>query len=226
MWPPYFGGDYNLGCYDVGCVISLVIPLVCGSVNERVDCIISSILSLALPLGRLVADVLDKFAEIFSVSPVVLRGGVLDRLTSFAACQNLIFPLSTNLSSCGDFSISPVIFVVVVGVRELACDVSGPDYPLSTDMSSSWRLLPRCLLLAWWLPRPLTPRRHVSERALSALDVPVERVASVAVLPVTCVVVLGKPARGRDVSEPYSSVLGDLSSSWRLFFLLLDTCWG
>ena len=136
------------------------------------------------------------------------------------------FPLSADLSSCGDCSISPVIFVVVVGLRELVCDVSGPDYPLSTDLSSSWRLLPRCLLLAWWLPRPLTLRRDVSERAVSAVDVPVERVASVAVLPVTCVVVLGKPACGRDVSEPYSSVVGDLSSSWRLFFLLLDTCLG
>ena len=116
--------------------------------------------------------------------------------------------------------------MVVVGLRELVCDVSGPDYPLSTDLSSSWRLLPRRLLLAWWLPRPLTLRRDVSERAVSAVDVPVERVASVAVLPVTCVVVLGTPACGRDVSEPYSSVVGDLSSSWRLFFLLLDTCWG
>jgi hypothetical protein len=136
------------------------------------------------------------------------------------------FPLSTNLSSCGDCSISPIIFVVVVGLRELICDVSGPDYPLSTDMSSSWRVLPRCMLLAWWLSRPLTLRRDVPERALSAVDVPVERVASVAVLPDTCVVVLRKHARGRDVSEPFSSVVGDLSSSWRLFFLLLDTCWG
>ena len=92
LWPPYSGGEYSLGCCDVCCLISLVIPLVCGSVNERVDCIISSILSLALPLGRLAVDVLDKIAGIFSVSPVVLRGGVLDRLTSFAACRNLIFP--------------------------------------------------------------------------------------------------------------------------------------
>ena len=119
------------------------------------------------------------------MSTVVLRGGVLDRLTSFAACRNLIFsPLSANLSSGGDCSISPVIFVVVIGLRELVCDVSGPDYPLSTNLSSSWRLLPRCLLLAWWLPRPLTLRRDVSERAVSAVDVPVERVTSVAVLPV------------------------------------------
>jgi hypothetical protein len=116
--------------------------------------------------------------------------------------------------------------VVVVGLRELVCDVSGLYYPLSTDMSRSWRLLTRCLLLAWWLPRPLTLRRDVSERALSIVDVPVERVASVAVILVTYVVVLGIPARGRDVSEHYLSVVGDLSSSWRLFFLFLDTCWG
>jgi hypothetical protein len=53
----------------------------------------SSILSLALPLGRLAVDVLDKIAgSCFFVSPDVLRGGVLDRMTSFAACRNLIFP--------------------------------------------------------------------------------------------------------------------------------------
>jgi hypothetical protein len=99
-------------------------------------------------------------------------------------------------------------------------------YPMSTDMSSSWRLLPRCLLLSWWLLGPLTLRRDVSERASSAIDVPIQRVASFAVLHVTCVVVLGVPAHGRDVSEPYSFVVGDLSCSWRLFILLLDTCLG
>jgi hypothetical protein len=65
LWPPYFGGEYSLGFCDVCCLISVVIPLVCGSVNERVDCIISSILSLALPLIRLVVNVLDKIVGIF-----------------------------------------------------------------------------------------------------------------------------------------------------------------
>jgi hypothetical protein len=91
------------------------------------------------------------------------------------------FPLSTNLSSCGDYSISLAIFLVVVGVHELVCDVSEPDYPMSPDPFSSWRLEPRCLLLAWWLLGPLMLRRDVSEGALSIVDVPLERVASVAV---------------------------------------------
>jgi hypothetical protein len=82
-----------MGRCDVCCLMSLVIPLVCGSVNERVVRIIISIMSLALPLDRLDVDVLDKIAGIFSVSPVVLRGGVLGRLTSFAACRNLNFPV-------------------------------------------------------------------------------------------------------------------------------------
>jgi hypothetical protein len=160
------------------------------------------------------------------VSPVVRRGGVLGRLTSFAACRNLIFSRCRRTYRV----VGTVPYPLLLSWSSLDCvslfatyrDLI--DYPLSTDLSNSWQLLPRCLLLAWWLPRPLTLRRDVSERALSAVDVPVERVASVAVLPVTCVVVLGKPARGRDVSKPYSSVVGDLSSSWRLFFLLLDTC--
>jgi hypothetical protein len=38
--------------------------------------------------------------------------------------------------------------------------------------------------------------------------------------------VLGIPAHGRDVSEPYSFIVGDMSSSWRRFFLLLDTYLG
>jgi hypothetical protein len=50
-------------------------------------------MSLALPLGRLVVDVLDKNVGIFSMSPIVLRGGILDRMTSFAACQNMNFPV-------------------------------------------------------------------------------------------------------------------------------------
>jgi hypothetical protein len=87
--------------------------------------------------------------------------------------------------------------VVVVGLPELVCDVSGPDYPLSTDLSSCWRLLPRYLLLAWWLLGPLALRRNVSELASSTVDVPVERVARVSVLLVTCVVVLGVHAHCR-----------------------------
>jgi hypothetical protein len=59
---PYMHGSTR---YDVCCLISLVIPLVCGSVNELVDCLIPSIMSLALTLGRLVVDVLDKIAGIF-----------------------------------------------------------------------------------------------------------------------------------------------------------------
>jgi hypothetical protein len=66
----------------------------------------------------------------------------------------------------------------------------------------------------------------VLERALSNVYVLVERVASVAVLPVTCVVMLVIRAHGRGVSELYSSIVGELSSSWRFYFLLLDICLG
>jgi hypothetical protein len=65
MWPPYFGGEYSLGRCDVCCMISLVIPLVCDNVNERVECMMISIMSLALTLGRLVVDVLYKIDGIF-----------------------------------------------------------------------------------------------------------------------------------------------------------------
>jgi hypothetical protein len=69
-------------------------------------------------------------------------------------------------------------------------------------------------------------RRDVSERASSIVDVLVECLASVAVLPVTCVEMLRVLAHGRDVSEPYSFVVEDLPSSWRLFSLLLAKCFG
>jgi hypothetical protein len=59
MWPPYFGGEYSSGRCDVCYIISLVIPSVCGSMNERVDYIILSILAQPLSLGRLDVDVLD-----------------------------------------------------------------------------------------------------------------------------------------------------------------------
>jgi hypothetical protein len=62
-------------------------------VNERVDYTIISILSLALTVGRLAVDVLDKIVGIFSVSRVVLRGVVLDRQTSFAAYRKLFSPV-------------------------------------------------------------------------------------------------------------------------------------
>jgi len=114
LWPSYSGDRYSLDSCDVCCLISLVIPLVWGSVNERVDCISISILSLALALGRLVVDVFDEIAGTFPCrllcfvvvfgSPDLVRG----------VSEPDFFPVVDETVECGDCS--PVILEVVVGL--------------------------------------------------------------------------------------------------------------
>jgi hypothetical protein len=111
--------------------------------------------------------------------------------------------------------------VVVVGLRELVRDVSGPDYPLSTDMLSSWRLLPRCLLLAWWLLGSLALRRNVL-RQVSTFMLSAWR--EFRCYPLPSFVVLGVFAHGRTCRNLNRLLSETCRGSGGFVFMLLDTC--